>query len=45
MITEGERLREKSDLEETGRKKCIKKASGGGHGRMELRWRDDDRWR
>lgn len=45
VITEGERLRGKSDVEETRRKKCMERAPGGGHGRMELRWRDDGRWR
>lgn len=44
VITEGNRLREKSDVKETERKRCMERASGSVGGRMKLRWRDGDRW-
>lgn len=44
VITEGKRLRGKSDIKQTERKRYMKRASGSAGGRTKLRWRDDDRW-
>lgn len=44
VITEGKRLRGKSDVKETERKRCMERASGSAGGRMKLRWRNGDRW-
>lgn len=44
VIMEDKRLRGKSDVKETERKRCMERASGSAGGRMKLRWRDGDRW-
>lgn len=43
VITEGKRLREKSDVKETERKRCMERASGSAGGRIKLRRRDGSR--